>query len=236
MHEIVVGGTGNLLQAAQRTGARVLFVSSSTAVGGTSAPLIHNEESPFHLTSALHYGYALAKREAENLCKNAGIDVIRVNPAEVYGPGDTERITAGNLIDFATSYPVLVTSGGTSVAHVQDVAEGIVAAYERGRPGERYILGGENLTIRELAALTLEVLGKSKPILVLPRWTLLGLAWLGRNLGIPLPFEPGVAPYAVRYWFMDNSKARKELGITFRSARETLQSTLDWLRQVDMLK
>jgi dihydroflavonol-4-reductase len=239
MDDVVIEGTRILLDAAREAGGlRVVFVSSSTAVNGTATPELHDEDSPFTLDVA-RFRYARAKRAAEALCRaaaRAGSPVCIVNPGEIYGPHDVDRITAGNLIDFAKSVPVLVCSGGTSVAHVDDVAAGIVAAIERGRPGERYILGGDNLSIRELAALTLELLGLRRRIVLMPNWTVRALAWLGRKLRLPLPFNPHVIPYATRYWFMKNEKARRELGVSFRSARETLAPTLAWLRETGAVR
>jgi dihydroflavonol-4-reductase len=112
---------------------------------------------------------------------------------------------------------------------VDDVAEGVVRALERGRAGERYILSGDNLTVSELAALTLELLGLRKRILRFPNGLLRSLARWGPSLRIPLPFNPNVIPYATRYWFVSSARARKELGLTFRPARETLRSALEWL-------
>jgi dihydroflavonol-4-reductase len=153
----------------------------------------------------------------------------------VYGPGDTALATAGNLVDFVTSHPVLVCSGGTSVVHVDDVATGIIAALEKGRPGERYILGGTNLTIRELAALCLDILGRRATIVTVPNRLARFVARVAVRTGLPLPYDPHVVSYATRYWFVDNSKARRELGVTFRTARDTLQSTLAWLIETGRL-
>ena len=160
---------------------------------------------------------------------------IIVNPAEVYGPDDTTLGTAGNLIDFARSRPVLVCRGGTSVVHVQDVSAGIIKALARGQPGERYILGGENLTIRELAQLVLQLLGRRVPIVMIPRSLARTVSRVAPRLGLPLPYNPQVVPYATRYWFVDSTKARRELGVTFRGARETIAPTLQWLRQRALL-
>ncbi len=234
MERVVVGGTTNVLEAAKAMGGpRTVFVSSAVAVNGSRRPIVHTEAS----LSSLDFGryvYARAKREAEARCRRAaadGVPVVIVNPGEVYGPDDTELVTAANLVDFAKSRIVLVCDGGTSVAHVVDVAAGIVAALEKGRPGERYILGGDNLTIRQLAELTLSILGRRKPIWTVPNPVVRLLAAAGR-FGVPLPFNPEVIPYATLYWFMDSRKAREELGAGFRSARETLAPTLDWLRAV----
>ena len=239
MDDVVVGGTKNVLKAAHSAGcSRVVYVSSSLAVCGSNKPQLFDENSrrPARLD---RLQYARAKAEAESLCRQAGsegLEVVVVNPGEVYGPNDITLVTAGNLIDFGKNSPVLVCGGGTAVVHVDDVAEGILAALDRGRPGERYILGGENLTVRQIAELTLEILGQKKTIIPLPTWFVRGLAWLGRNLGIPLPFNPEVIPYATKYWFMDNTKARHELGVEFRSARETLRPAVLWLQERGYIK
>jgi dihydroflavonol-4-reductase len=234
MDAVVVSGTRNILAAARALGAlRTVFVSTAIAIGGTRRPVVQDETSPCRMRVE-RYGYMRAKRAAEHLCQQAAADgqpVVVVNPGEVYGPNDVERVTAGNLIDFARSSPVLVCAGGSAIAHVDDVAAGIVAALSRGRSGERYILAGENLTVRALAALTLELLGQKKTIVQPPNALISALAWLGRTLRLPLPFDPHVIPYATRYWFVSSAKAERELGVRFRPARETLAPTLRWLQQ-----
>lgn len=235
MEEVVVGGSRNILAAAQASGQlHTVFVSTLIAVNGTDTPVQLNENSPFTLKNPKAYSYAFAKHQVEQHCQQAaaaGLPIVIVNPAEVYGPHDFDLITSGNLVDFAKSNPVFVTNGGTSVVHVDDVAAGIIAALERGRSGERYILGGDNLTIKELAALTLSLLNQNKHIVTLPNALVLGLAKIGQKLNLPLPFEPAVIPYAVKYWFVDNTKAKDELGVTFRSATETLALTVAWLQE-----
>jgi dihydroflavonol-4-reductase len=236
---VIEGGTRNLLEvAATLPRHRVVMASSTAAVNGSHTPQVFDERAEFTLTDpSLHYSHA--KHRAELAARQAvarGVPVIIVNPAEVYGPGDTEMVTAGNIVDFATSWPVLVCDGGTGVVHVDDVASGIIAALERGRPGERYILAGENLTIRQLALLVLELLGRRAPVVQLPN----GLArFISRSaiaLRMPLPYNPYVIPYATRYWFVDSSKARRELGVPFRSAREAIGSTIAWLERAGYLR
>jgi dihydroflavonol-4-reductase len=232
MDEVVVEGTRNVLDAARDAGSlRTVIVSTSVAVNGTPAPVVHNEMSSLKLPPGA-YVYSRAKARAEAVARAAAADgspVVIVNPGEVFGPNDTQLITASNLVDFARSSPVLVCHGGTSVVHVDDVAEGIIAALERGRPGERYLLSGENLTIRQLAELTVHLLGQRKRVVPLPNQVLHWLATMAGALHLRLPFNPAVLPYATLYWFMDNSRARNELGVSFRSARETLAPTLAWL-------
>jgi dihydroflavonol-4-reductase len=239
MDEVVEGGTRNVLDAARAEPRkpRVVFVSSILAVNASEAPRTFDETAEFTIPDR-KLKYSRSKRIAEKMCRDAflehGVPTVVVNPGEVYGPNDTALITAGNLIDFAKSKPVLVCNGGTSVVYVDDVALAIVRAMEKGKPGERYILGGENLTVKQLAALCLELLGPSqqkKKIVQVPNRLLKGITAVARTLHIPLPYNPHVIPYATKFWFMDNSKAKRELGVDFRGARETLQPTLAWLKQ-----
>ncbi len=234
LHQVVEGGTRHMLQAAMEAGAqRVIFVSSVTAVNGSDTPEIFDESSEFTLNDP-ELTYALAKRSAEAECRiwvARGLPVVILNPAEVYGPSDTALVTACNLIGFARSNPILVCSGGTSIVHVDDVASGIVSALSKGRPGERYILGGENLTIRQLARLFLELANVRRRILTLPNWLIRRMTRAAKALRLSLPYHAGVIPYATRYWFVDGSKARRELDVQFRDARATLMPTIAWLKQ-----
>ena len=236
--EIVEGGTQNVLAAASsRPAHRVVFVSSATAVNGSDEPQVFNENSEFTLNDP-ELKYAHAKLRAEALCRKAflkGVPVVIVNPAEVYGPADSNFVTAGNLVDFARASPVLVCRGGTSVVYVEDVAAGIIAALERGRPGERYILGGENITIRDLADLCLKLVGRRARIVSVPNRLIRSMTRVANRLALPLPYNAGVVPYATRYWFVDSSKAQRDLGINFRNARETLRPTITWLKEAGHL-
>ncbi len=236
---VTVGGTRNVLEAARDAGVKkVVFVSSGTAINGSDAPRVFDETAAFELgNSGLRY--AIYKHNAEKICLgfNAeGVPVVIVNPGEVYGPNDTGLITSATLVDFAKSSPVLVCDGGIPVTFIDDCALGIVRALERGRPGQRYILSGENLTVRQVAELTLSILGQKKRITQMPNAVVRGIAKGALALRIPLPFEPKAIPYGTRYWFFDSSKAQRELGVTFRSARETLQPTLAWLRDTGRIK
>jgi len=234
MEAVVVGGSENVLEAArQNNNLRVVYVSSSTAIDGTDEPTVLNEKSDFTLNKKT-YSYAYAKKRVEAKCieaAKAGLPVVIVNPAEVYGPNDYDQITSGNLIDFIKSSPCMVCKGGTAIVHVDDVAVGIIAAFEKGRAGERYFLGGENLDFTQIAGITLKLAGKSQKIMVLPNRLILCMAWMGSNLKIPMPFNPAVIPYAVKYWYVSNSKAKDELGVKFRSSEEVLRPTVEWLQQ-----
>lgn len=238
MEGVVVGGSKNVLEAAKQSGnMRVVYVSSSTAIDGTESPTVLNENSDFTLNKKT-YSYAYAKKRVEAMCieaAKAGLPVVIVNPAEVYGPNDTDQITSGNLIDFVKSSPCMVCKGGTAIVHVDDVALGIIAAFEKGRPGERYFLGGENMDFEQIAGLTLKLAGKTQKIMILPNGLISFLAKLGGTLKIPMPFNPAVIPYAVKYWYVSNKKAKEELGVSFRSPEEILGPTVEWLKKEKLI-
>jgi dihydroflavonol-4-reductase len=241
VESVVVDGTRQVARAAHAAGARrMVFVSSATAVNASNRPECFDETSPFELEGQ-GLQYAEAKHRAEQavfqIAAETGLEVIVVNPGETYGPDDTGLVTAGNLRDMLRDWPALGCHGGTAVTYVEDVAAGIVLAMQRGRAGERYILGGENLSVEQLIRLTLEIGGmRRKPVVVLPNALVLGLVRVLSRLGLPSPVEPGVVEYATRYWFVDDQKARRELGYAPRPARQALEPTLAWLYQAGLVK
>jgi dihydroflavonol-4-reductase len=238
LEAVVQTGTTNVLAAAKEAKARVVFCSSAVAINASDEPKVFDETAEFTVRDP-KIRYANSKHAAEQLCKKAvaeGQQVVIVNPGEVYGPNDVGFITAGNLVDFAKSSPVLVSHGGTGVVHVEDVALGMVRALEKGRSGERYILAGQNLSIRELAETTLKLLGLKRRVIGVPSPVLKALTAVAVALHIPLPFNANVVPYATRYWFVSNKKATEELGVHFRSAEESLAPTLAWLKQAGHIK
>jgi len=237
MEAVVVEGSKNVVKAAKKANIKMVYVSSSTAIDGTETPEILDENSDFTLNKKT-YSYAFAKKRVEQFCidaAKAGQDVVIVNPAEVYGPNDYDQVTAATLIDFVESKPTMVCNGGTSIVHVDDIAMGIIKGYEKGKSGERYFLGGENLTFSEIAAITLKLAKRDNKIMLLPNKVISFVAKVGGALKIPLPFNPAVIPYAVKYWFVKNDKAKNELGATFRNAEETLKPTVEWLEKEKLI-
>lgn len=233
MRIVVVDGTRNVLEAAKRSGSlRTVFVSSCAAINGTVEPEVLDETASFTLNPKT-YIYAGAKHEAEAICAEFaadGLPVITVNPCEVYGPEDEDLITASYLLDALKDWPVMSLYGGTAVAHVEDIANGIIGALEKGRGGERYILGGENLFVREVMEKTLKAGGQEgKYILQLPngitKAVIKGLA----KLRLPTPVIPDIVDYGTLFWFVDCSKAQQELGYTYRPADETIADVVGWL-------
>ncbi len=235
MRTVVVDGTRNVLQAASDAGGlRTVYVSSVTAINGTKDPIVQDEGATFTLP-AEPFIYAHAKQDAEALCLEAfeqrELPVVIVSPCEVWGPHDDDFITAEYARDTLKDWPAMTVSGGTALAHVDDIAAGVASAISKGRPGERYILGGENLTAPELTAMILEAGGKPKKwVLKLPNGLTLWAINLMAKLRLPTPVHPDLLAHAVLYWFVDCSKAERDLGYTYRPGRQTVQELVDWLK------
>ena len=233
LERVVIEGSRNIFEASRLAGnLRCVFVSSASAINASNDPIVLDENSPFELDGT-PLRYAIAKNRAEQVAAafaDGGLPIVTVNPVEIYGPDDTDLITACNIRDIMKSYPALACTGGAAIAHVDDVADGIVKALDRGRSGERYILGGDNLTIEELVRLTLKIAGMKKPVIKIPnillRWTISAMV----KFGLPTPMIPEVLDYATRYIFVDSSKAERELGYKSRGAPEVLAPVVEWLR------
>jgi dihydroflavonol-4-reductase len=236
VEEVIVEGTRRLLGVARTVpGLRFVYVSSAAAVNGSDGPSVFDEESAFGLDGS-GLRYALAKHAAEELVLAAareGLHAVIVNPGETYGPDDDEWVTAGPIRDVLRSWPALAVRGGASVVHVDDVAVGIVAALERGRAGERYILGGDNLAVAEIVRTALAAAGARKPVIVVPAAVLRAVVRLCGLLRLRPPVPPDLVGYACRYWFVDSSKAERELGYRARPAPETLASVVGWIRSAE---
>ena len=236
MRQVVVDGTANLIDAlGDHKDCRMVFVSSVTTIGGTAAPEVLDESAAFDLPEE-PFVYATAKHDAEQICSRAfkenGSPVIIVNPCEVWGPNDDDFITAEYARDTLRDWPALTVSGGTALAHVDDIAAGIVAALERGRPGERYILGGENISAPSLTRMILEAGGQSNKLVVkAPNGLTLALVRSLAKLGLPTPINPDLLAHAVLYWYVDSAKAQEELGYSWRPAKNTVEELVRWLKE-----
>jgi dihydroflavonol-4-reductase len=236
-----VQGTANVLRAAAGAGVRrIVHASSIVAVGATPRPVRLDESSPWTLGGAA-VPYVTTKREGEELalaCRE-GPEVVVVNPASVIGPDDFSGSEFGVMCRrFWQGRIPLVFGGGNNFVDVRDVAAGMLRAAERGRPGERYILGGTNRSYTafdsELARLA------RRPI---PRFRLpTALARVGAAIGDRLKKKQSKRPLLTSaqarllglFFYYDCGKARRELGYEGRPLRETLADTYRfWMAEKD---
>lgn len=222
--------TRTVIEACRRAGCRrLVYTSSLTTIGEPQPPgsRLADERDlyiPGSLARAAYYECKFAM-ESEVLRAAASLPVIVTNPTAVFGPGDRPGGLASILNAVARGWGLVWIQAQTNVVDVRDVAEAHVRAAVAGRPGERYILGGHNLTLRELLAHAARVANVRPPRLRLPlAWIDLAV-WLG-DLFPPLDLA-GNHLRAVRHWQgYDCTKAARELGLRPRPLDETLRDTL----------
>ncbi|MCS6897062.1 MAG: NAD-dependent epimerase/dehydratase family protein, partial [Nitrospira sp.] len=237
-YEVNVTGTVNLLQAARDEGTeRIVYCSTIGAIGLPPNGGLGTEETPVSLSQmAGHYKRSkyLAEREVLRMAKE-GLPVVIVNPSAPVGEGDVKPTPTGQIIvDFMKGRMPAYIETGMNIVDVDDVAQGHLLAMQKGRIGERYILGGKNLLLREVFEILSAVTGLKAPSLKLPRLAVLPLAyvnhWLANMTGRPprIPLE-GVkmAKYKMHY---DCSKAIRELGIPQTPPEVAIEKAVRWFR------
>lgn len=243
MEAVNVDGTRHVVNAClQKNVRRLVHVSSVMAVGASfdgKVPL--NEESPFNL-SHLNLGYAETKRMGEAIvlreAKAGRLDAVVVNPGVIYGSGDALKGSRSVQIKVAQGRLPFFTNGGVSVIAIEDLVSSTLAAWNRGRSGERYILSGENLTIRDLFRLIAEAAGVEPPKMLLPNLVARGLGTIGDQLekiDLKGPLNSERAWTAILYHWFDNSKAKKELGLNPRPAALAIKNSVAWMKQNGLL-
>jgi len=243
MEKVNVEGTYHVLEACRKRGIRnLLYVSSVVAIGAGLKPSeILNEKSNYNLEN-FQFGYFETKRRAEQLVMEAHqkqlMEAFIVNPSTIYGAGDALKGSRKSQVKVAQGKLKFYPSGGSSVVGVEDLVDGMMRVWTRGRSGERYILAGENLLIKEIFSYIAEIAGVSKPWCQIPDPLFLGIArfadWM-RPLGLGGSFGYENAKVATMYHYFDSSKARAELGYNPRPAREAIEKSVLWMRQSGML-
>jgi len=242
--KINVDGLKNVLDVARESGVRrVVWTSSVMALGPTPPGQICDEtyHCPGHLR---HTHYEFSKLEAEKLARSYvtefGMEVITVNPTRVFGPGP---LTEGNALaklmnDYDLGRAPFLLNGGRNVGnfvYVQDVVQGLLLAMRHGRPGERYVLGGENKTLKEFLD-TLDSVSGKRHFRVTVRWplslsTAYLMQWRAKWFGIHPPITPPWVRSFMSEWAYSSKKAADELGYHPMPLEESIGLTYDWLIQ-----
>lgn len=246
-YAVTVQGTQSVLQAARVAGVRrVVHTSSVAALGVPEAGrssgrgLLTENHAWNYRPDYWPYGYAkyLAELEVQRAV-SLGQDVVVVNPSLVFGAGDIYRQSNSPVVQVARQNLPFITEAGVNVVHLEDVVEGHLAALERGKCGERYILGGENLTVEQLVKLIAELAGVMPPSLMLPPGlvrSLSGVFGVFQSF-LQLPVSIQELRLAGYYFYYETEKARLELGLPRpRPAREALSAALDWFTRVGAVK
>lgn len=238
LYAVNVEGTRALLQAAREAGVRRVVVTSSVAALGVprSGPAPIDERHTWNYApQKWAYGYSkyLAEMEVQKAVA-AGLDAVIVNPSLVFGAGDVYNAARSILARVACRQVSFVTEGGVNVVHVEDVVKGHLAALEKGRRGERYLLCGQNLSHPELIQIASAAAGVAAPALLLPPGLLRSLAGPLNLLQpfIDLPVSANLLSLAGYYFYYSGEKARSELGLPEpRPAAEAIREEIEWLKE-----
>ena len=239
MDRINVEGTEALLRAAAEAGVeRFVYTSSVAALGVPGKGEIGDEETRIEaedVVGAYKRSKYRAQKLVERFAAESSFPVIIVNPSTPVGPRDIKPTPTGRIIVEAASgrIPAFVDTG-LNLVHVEDVAEGHLLAAEKGRPGESYILGGENWSLadmlREIATMT----GRRPPRVSLPHGAILPVAYLAESWSRLTGKEPFVTRDALKMsrarMFYRSDKAQRELGYRARRAVEGLGDAVRWFR------
>jgi len=228
LHSVNVEGTAHVVDAAREAGAeRLLHTSSMASFGRTLRPQGLIDETAEWTSSPLNTPYAISKYLAEREVHRGiaeGLDAVIVNPSLVFGPGRADENTM-RIVERSRKGALLAPAGGTNVVDVADVASCMRAAMERGRTGERYFLGGENLTWVEILSILQGAFGQPPPRIVVPPWLAVAAGAAGEVLASVTGSHQTLtrstartSAYVHRY---SNEKARSELGCTFRPFEAT---------------
>jgi dihydroflavonol-4-reductase len=229
-----VEGTRNVLEEALAAGVERAVHTSSIAAVGAAPPGGAIDESASFNVGHLGIAYVNSKHEAELEAMrlySASLPVVVVNPSFVFGPDDPTGTSMGLIRRFLLRRIPVYVDGAINVVDVRDVAQGMLLADERGRPGERYILAARNFTLDRLFADLARISGVDPPALKLPGPVVLAALEAGSRLGLRLPSSPDEVRSAMQWWTCRNDKARRELGFQPRPHKETLADAVRWQRE-----
>ena len=240
-----VVGTRHVMEASQRAGVERIVYTSSVATLALRPGTASADESVALDEAAAIGAYKRSKVAAERLVLEMvardGLPAVIVNPSTPIGPRDARPTPTGRIIVEAASgrMPAFLDTG-LNLVHVDDVAAGHVAALERGRIGERYILGGANVGLGEMLAVIARFVGRRPPTIKLPRRLLYPLAhaaeaWARRTGREPFLTVDGL--HLARYhMFFTSAKAERELGYVARPYEQGLDEAIVWFRGAGLIR
>jgi len=230
-----VGGTKNLLAAAKRAGVEQLIYTSTVATIAVDRPKLPNEFTDAKLDEMVgHYKRSkwMAEREVLNAAKS-GLPVIVAMPTTPVGPWDWKPTPTGKIIlDFLNGKMPGYVETGLNFVGVEECAAGHLLLAEKGKVGERYLLGGENLTLKAMLDMLAKVTGLRAPSLKIPHGLALGVAYANTVFSRLLGREPGIPIEGVKIarhmMFVDCSRAQRELGFKAGPVAAALERAVRW--------
>jgi len=238
MYAVNVEGTRSILQAAlAKEISKVVYTSSVGTLGNPGKGTPGTEETPVSFSDMVgHYKKSkfLAERAAESFIEQ-GLPLIIVNPSTPVGQLDIKPTPTGKIIvDFLNRKMPAYLDTGLNLIDVQDCAKGHILAALHGRIGEKYILGNENLTLKDIFTLLQQISGLPAPRVKLPYTPILLAAYLNEGISMLTRREPLIplagVQMAGKLMFFDSSKAIRELGLPQHPVKNALEKAVDWFR------
>jgi dihydroflavonol-4-reductase len=240
-----VDGTRALMDAAKRAGVeRIVYTSSVATLKARPGGAPSDETFPLDEKSAVgayKYSKVVAERLVEKMVAEQGLPAVIVNPSTPIGPADVRPTPTGRIIVEAASgrMPAYVDTG-LNFVHVEDVAAGHIAAWKKGRIGERYILGGQDVVLGDMLAEIARQVGRAPPKLRLPRRLIYPIAYGAEAIAYVTGKEPFVTTTGLKLakdlMFFSSAKAERELGYHARPYTEAIADAIAWFRQNGYLK
>nr|WP_294577879.1 hopanoid-associated sugar epimerase [uncultured Rhodopila sp.] len=239
-----VEGAVAMVRAAARAGAeRIVHCSSVAALGQIGDGTAADENTPAReadFVGVYKRSKYLAERAVLDLARRDSLPVVVVNPAAPVGPRDIKPTPTGKMIlDAAAGRMPAYIDTGLNIVHVDDVAEGHVLAMEQGRVGERYVLGGENMPLKEILGLVAEVAHRRPPSIRLPEAAVWPVAFLMEKFADVTGIAPMVTrdhlKMARKKMYFSSAKAIAELGYRPRPVRIAVEDAVAWFRLNGML-
>ena len=211
--------------------SRFVYTSTLTTIGHPGEPGRRADERDFYVpgtSRSIYYESKLAMELETFRAAAEGLPAVILNPTAVFGPGDVKPTTGEVLLRAARGQIPVYFDAVVNSVDVRDVAAAHVTAAERGRVGQRYILGGHNLTLEELLRTTAQVAGIQPPRWKLSTQTVDAVIHISNGLRLPLPD----LVKTIRHWQpLDSEKAQRELGLKARPFEDTARDTIAWFRE-----
>lgn len=244
LYQTNVEGTRNILRAAREAGVRrVVYTSSVATIGIPTDGTPGSEDTPSTLDDMIgHYKRSkFLAEEAAREAVRAGSEVVIVNPSTPVGPGDIKPTPTGQMVfDAAAGKMPAYVDTGLNIVHVDDVAAGHLLAYHRGRVGERYILGGQDMSLREILVDIAALVGRKPPTVRLPGAVVMPIAYVAeavaRVTGRPTRVTVEGVRMARKHMFFTSAKAARELGYEWRPPKQAFADAIGWFRDQGLLQ
>ena len=239
MYEINVKGTQELILAAAEAGiSRIIYTSSVATLGINSDSNPANEKTPSSLNNMTgHYKRSkfLAEQVVQHLTNKHKLPLVIVNPSTPIGPRDIRPTPTGRIVlDTLCGRMPAYMSTGLNIAHVDDIAQGHLLAYMHGKPGERYILGGEDMDLIQILQAIDEIIGKKIKRMNIPMALIFPVAWIMEKIAIITNTQPRASIDSIRMaekkMFFSSEKAIRELGYQYRPSAEAIQDAVTWFQ------